>query len=1081
LALSLTVTACGGGGGGDGSSSPSVPQLIVNQSPTVNAGANQTADENTQVSLSGSAADSDGSIASYSWTQASGTNVTLSASDSASTSFMAPEVTSNQILTFTLTVTDNEGTTKSDDITININNVNILPSVNAGENQRISKNKVIELSGTADDVDGTIAVYSWIQTSGTSVILDHSDSAAASFTAKDLTQEETLVFELTVTDNDGGNASDEVSVSIIADTPPLLSADKILVEASQSSGGTITFTATDDLMSETELYDGLSLTCDKDPNETFQISTIYNQIGFYTDSFKPDYEHDCLASITDNIGQTASVGFKLKKLQDSPPPKISFSGPSFITPSQNITVDIIGKINRHGIDLRVVDSELNPVEQSPLTATYANNQLSISLASGLQLPEEGKIYYVGTQVHAESEMASTEYFYGVRLINDSAHYDKFFAVFERLAHEFEHSQDYYHLLMFMLDYAQNNQLISLQQYQEKMASTYPPSPDNATGFDRAKKAIDNLVNYLPSEVIAMTETLNSNDDNALNFEYHYSLMQAFMKEHGEKNFPAVPERNSKKRLIDDSYSNLIGDTAIGDYIDNSWVFHPQYKYLQAVVDMKYWLHVDNSAQTSNALTRNMAIQQRDRVQRQKQLDSEPVSAIYPLGFRSTKRITPPTKAQKRSVSALNSQTPIFNDPYFKDQLWMKHQPNYQGAQSLLALKERFTEIRTSRIAVIDGNFIASDEINFVAGFDAVEMDNQPFVTFEESKAGDYGFHGMAVSSVIGAISNNNYGIAGALSNVEIVPIRVFKDGHFGEGSAIANGIRWAAGYSIEGVTDISQPVDVINLSLGGPDACNHGYQSAIDDALAKGIIIVAASGNDGNNTADSPGTCHGVVSVAANDINANLASFSNYDIKGMIDASAVGVEVPALTIVLGETTFEETISLWDGTSFSTPIVASVLALVKQNLEGFPSALAQQHIKYTAGEFKQACIDCGPGITNSDASMQSALTQPVILATEIVNKYHDFTQGFKQDYLQAQLDSGADACHWWGVTLGNDIVFDSEHTLKLSSLSKEYGLGGANNQFYENNLGDVTLELCNATACIATIATENLQVKPELCQ
>ncbi|MBA6288995.1 PKD domain-containing protein [Colwellia sp. MB3u-4] len=1079
--LALIITACGGGGGS--SSTPSTPEPVKNQSPSANAGANQIVNENTEVSLLGAGSDSDGTIASYIWTQSSGTDVILSTSDSASTSFITPEVTNNEVFTFTLTVTDNEGATETDTITINVNNVNILPSVDAGEDQSVYKNDVIMLSGIGSDTDGSIAQSNWIQTGGTSITLENSDTASASFIPSNLTADETLIFQLTVIDNDGGEAFDSVNITVFTDSIPELSADKILVEVEQSSRETISFTAIDDLMTEDDLYNSLTLECDRDPNESFDININYNQIRFRTMDSKPNYEEDCVVSVTDTIGQTASVTFTLKKLEDTPAEILSFDGPQILMSGQTVEVTVIGDGSKIELPLEITDSNFDPIE-GMLTASYENNKITIIVASDAQTPDEGFVFYIVANTRSELGSRGRGNTHGIRLVKSTTPYDNLKVAFERAKNEFKHSQDYYHLKMFTLDYAQNNQLITVDEYEEQVAITYAPSAPYE--FNQAERAINNLVNYLPSEVTDLAVKLNNVDPNFYEFDYFYWQTAEFIELYGKSNFPAPPEYNSKKLLSDNSYSNLIGDTAIGAYVDDVWTFNAGYEYLQAVVDMKYWLNVNDASQTSSAVTREMAMQLRDRAKEDKLKlglanDAMQERLVYPLGFRSEKKITPPINVNKSSVMAQSSVDPIFNDPYFKDQLWMKNQPVYKGAQSLLKLKDTFTETRTSRIAVIDGNFIPTDEINFVEGFDAIEMDNEPFVTFEEAQAGDYAFHGMAVSSVIGAISNNNYGIAGVLANVEIVPIRVFENGRFGSSNDAANGIRWAAGYSFEGVQDISSPVDVINLSLGSGGECNSEYQTAIDYALAKGVIVVASSGNDSDKVANAPANCRGIVAVGANDINGNRADFSNYDINGIIDASAVGVEVPVLDIIIGDTAFEETISLWDGTSFSGPIVASVLALIKQNLEGFPTALAQQHIKNSSGNFNRECADCGPGVANSDAAVNSAIAQPVKVTAEIVNKYHDYTDGYKQGYLKAQIDNGADACTWWGVTLDNDIVFDDEYALKLSSASQGYALSGVDNQFNDGSLGDVTLELCSNSSCIATLETTNNLTKPGICQ
>ena len=103
----LLLTACGGGGGGSGSSSSGGNANTV---PTANAGAAQTVNTGATVTLNGSASnDSDGSIASYAWTQTAGAAVTLSSSTVVQPTFPAPNVAAATTLTFSLVVTDNRG------------------------------------------------------------------------------------------------------------------------------------------------------------------------------------------------------------------------------------------------------------------------------------------------------------------------------------------------------------------------------------------------------------------------------------------------------------------------------------------------------------------------------------------------------------------------------------------------------------------------------------------------------------------------------------------------------------------------------------------------------------------------------------------------------------------------------------------------------------------------------------------------------------------------------------------------------------------------------------------------------------
>src|SRR5919109_1759322 len=123
LTFKLTVTD------NDGATATDSVKVTINnenQPPTANAGSDQSVNEGDPVALDGSAStDTDGTIASYSWTQTAGTAVTLSDASSATPSFTAPDVDSaGDTLTFELTVTDNDGATATDSVKVTINNEN---------------------------------------------------------------------------------------------------------------------------------------------------------------------------------------------------------------------------------------------------------------------------------------------------------------------------------------------------------------------------------------------------------------------------------------------------------------------------------------------------------------------------------------------------------------------------------------------------------------------------------------------------------------------------------------------------------------------------------------------------------------------------------------------------------------------------------------------------------------------------------------------------------------------------------------------------------------------------------------------
>ncbi len=119
--LTSFLISCGGGGGSDKTTTPPPPP--ANIAPTADAGSDQSVDEKSVVTLTGSGTDSDGTVASYTWLQTSGETVTLSDSSSATTTFTTPSVHSNATFEFQLSITDNEGGVTTDTVTIEITNV----------------------------------------------------------------------------------------------------------------------------------------------------------------------------------------------------------------------------------------------------------------------------------------------------------------------------------------------------------------------------------------------------------------------------------------------------------------------------------------------------------------------------------------------------------------------------------------------------------------------------------------------------------------------------------------------------------------------------------------------------------------------------------------------------------------------------------------------------------------------------------------------------------------------------------------------------------------------------------------------
>lgn len=130
---------------------------------------------------------------------------------------------------------------------------------------------------------------------------------------------------------------------------------------------------------------------------------------------------------------------------------------------------------------------------------------------------------------------------------------------------------------------------------------------------------------------------------------------------------------------------------------------------------------------------------------------------------------------------------------------------------------------------------------------------------------DQNGHGTAVAAVIGARADNHVGGTGYCARCTLLPVKVLDASGQGSSTTIAAGIRWAAAHG----------ADVINLSvvLTGRDP---DVSSAIADAVASGVVVVAAAGNDGGAGQNYPAADPGAIAVAATQASGALYPWSNH-------------------------------------------------------------------------------------------------------------------------------------------------------------------------------------------------------------
>ena len=203
-------------------------------------------------------------------------------------------------------------------------------------------------------------------------------------------------------------------------------------------------------------------------------------------------------------------------------------------------------------------------------------------------------------------------------------------------------------------------------------------------------------------------------------------------------------------------------------------------------------------------------------------------------------------------------------------------------------------------------------------------DNYPDTTIKrygnhDTRAGDP-LHGTHVAGIIGGKPGG--GTVGIDQAVRLMAVRAVPDGDERD-KDIANAIRYA----------VDNGANVINMSFGkGYSPYKNLVDAAVKYADSKGVLMVHAAGNDGNNTSELPsyptpvyldgGRAVNWIEVGASSWRGRdslAASFSNYS-KALVDVFAPGVAVTS-TVPGGGYRPE------DGTSMASPVVAGVAALI----------------------------------------------------------------------------------------------------------------------------------------------------------
>jgi Subtilase family len=246
-----------------------------------------------------------------------------------------------------------------------------------------------------------------------------------------------------------------------------------------------------------------------------------------------------------------------------------------------------------------------------------------------------------------------------------------------------------------------------------------------------------------------------------------------------------------------------------------------------------------------------------------------------------------------------------------------------------------------------------------------------------------GVHGTSVASVVGA-QENGVGIVG------VYPDSVIRSWD----AATGLGTELTSSAIVDGILESSQlGRTVINLSLGGPDP-DAAIKAAVDLAVARGSLVVAASGNDGEEGSplNYPAAFPHVLTVAATQQDGSVAPFSSA--SRFVDLAAPGAQIPVAT--LDPETGTPTWALEDGTSFAAPLVSGVAAWIWTLRPSLDAGQVAQILRTSATDIGAPGRDAASGFGLLNVPAAIALPAPVRDQSEPNDDVDDVTPG-RQGY------------------------------------------------------------------------------------
>lgn len=368
------------------------------------------------------------------------------------------------------------------------------------------------------------------------------------------------------------------------------------------------------------------------------------------------------------------------------------------------------------------------------------------------------------------------------------------------------------------------------------------------------------------------------------------------------------------------------------------------------------------------------------------------------------------------------------DKYYNNQ-WGMTNLNMEAAWDQQKGKE------TVRVAVLDTGVITdhpdlkenlAQGADFIGGNKSFPIESYNVTDYDPTDETGYnegGSHGTHVAGIIGAVTNNNLGVAGTNWNIDLLPVRVLKQTG-GTSWDIAEGIYYA----------IDKKADIINLSLGS----NHDSRlqhDAVKKAYEEEITVVAAAGNDGAGKVYYPAAYPETIAVSAVGKTNQKASYSNYSPE--VDVAAPGGDYgQPIYSTWGYYQEGQTISDYNGmigTSMAAPHVSGVAALLTASGVSAPENI-RDRLTETAVDLGEKGKDnyYGSGLVDAyGALLGKKMSSPKVFAAEksgndLIVKSEVKSVANNSSFTLEKVKNSADHVIGWRDVNNNNIVDSGDY-------------------------------------------------------